>query len=269
MRTFPRLLTTLLTCLALVIVTREGVAQSRARTVRFQSVIGEVTLAILLPPDYETSTARYPVVYLLHGGTQNHTAFPARSWFNADVSKRRMIVVMPYLQPFAYQARGGRPAPIEEYLGEDLPKYIDANYRTIDDRRGRAIAGISMGGYGATRLGLERPDMFGAVGAISAALSMSGCPDGCLSIPLTTAEASDTARNANFRIVDPPYFFIACGVADSVLPSNRALAMTLREHRFPLELHEVPGGHDWSVWDSQVRAFFDALARLPGWKAVP
>jgi len=257
MRTFPRRVFPLLTMLA-VFAAHEGFAQSRtAKTVRFlSSNLGEATLAILLPPGYEGSTVRYPVVYLMHGGTQNHTAFPARSWFNADVAKRGMIVVMPYLQPFAFQARGGRPAPIEEFLGEDLPKYIDAHYRTVSDRRGRAIAGISMGGYGATLLGLSHPEMFGAVGAISAALSLSGCPDGisCLAgIPFT---------------MEPPYFFIAAGVSDSVLPANRALDKLLREHDFPSELREVPGGHDWSVWDSQVKAFFDALAKLPGWGVV-
>jgi len=243
--------------LALVIVSRESPAQSRtARTVRFlSSNIGEATFAILLPPDYETSTVRYPVVYLLHGGTQNHTAFPARAWFNTDVSKRRMIVVMPSLQPFAFQARAGRPAPVEEFLGRELPAYIDANYRTIDDRRGRAIAGISMGGYGATLLGLRRPDVFGAVGAVSAALSTGNRPDGVAS--LVAGLTPDTA----------PYFFIACGVGDSVLSSSRELAAQLRDRQIRSELREVPGAHDWSVWDSQVRAFFDVLGKLPGWAA--
>src|SRR5262245_37330738 len=122
MRVFSQFLTPL-ACLA-VLITSNGFAQTRtARTVRIaSSAIGtEATVAVLLPPDYETSTSRYPVVYLLHGGTQNHTAFPARAWFNADVAKRRMIVVMPYLQPFAFSARAGQPAPIEEFLGRELP----------------------------------------------------------------------------------------------------------------------------------------------------
>jgi S-formylglutathione hydrolase FrmB len=234
-----------------------GVAPSRtARTLRIESAaIGtEATFAVLLPPDYESSaTTRYPVVYLLHGGTQNHTAFPARAWFNADVSKRRMIVVMPYLQPFTFSSRADRPAPVEEFLGRELPAYIDANYRTVNDRRARAIAGISMGGYGATLLGLKRPDVFGTIGAISAALSTGGRPDNVAS--LVAGLTPETAA----------YFFVACGVADSVLPSSRELVTQLRDRQIRSEFHEVPGGHDWSVWDSQVRAFFDVLAKLPGW----
>jgi S-formylglutathione hydrolase FrmB len=240
----------------LVFFVRPGTAQSRtARTIQVESAaIGSpATIAVLLPVDYDTSTMRYPVVYLLHGGTQNHTAFPSRSWFNADVSKRRMIVVMPSLQPLLFEGRAGRPAPVEEFLGHELPAYIDSHYRTVNDRRARAIGGISMGGYGATLLGLERPDLFGAIGAISAALSTGGRPNGVGS--LVAALTTETA----------PYVYIACGVEDGVLPASRDLAAQLRERHIRSELHEVPGGHGWEVWDPQVRGFFDALATLPGW----
>jgi predicted alpha/beta superfamily hydrolase len=145
MRLFSHSVAATLTFFAVLFASSESLAQSRtARTIRIQShAIGaERTFAVLLPPDYESSATRYPVVYLLHGGTQNHTAFPARTWFNPDVSKRRMIVVLPYLQPFTFSSRAGQPAPVEEFLGRELPAYIDANYRTVNDRRGRAIAGF-------------------------------------------------------------------------------------------------------------------------------
>ena len=68
-----------------------------------------------------------------------------------------MIVVMPYLQAVFFSSRNGAAPPVEGFLGRDLPAYIDANYRTVDDRHARAIAGISMGGYGATLLKLRLP----------------------------------------------------------------------------------------------------------------
>ena len=250
----------MLAALVLLASVAEAFAQNRtARTTRVESsAIGSpITVAVLTPADYDTTTLRYPVVYLLHGGTQNHTAFPARSWFTRDASARRMIVVMPYLQPLLFNERNGQAAPIEEFLGRELPAYIDANYRTVTDRRARAIGGISMGGYGATLLGLKRPDMFGAVGAISAALSTGRRPgDVATLISALTPDIS-------------PYFFIACGVGDSVLPAARELSMQLRGRQVRSELHEVPGGHTWEVWDPQVKAFFDALANLPGWSPAP
>jgi putative tributyrin esterase len=255
MRVFPRRAVMLFT-IAAALIAGDASAQSRtARTIRVgSSAIGSaVTVAVLTPADYDSTALRYPVVYLLHGGTQNHTAFPARSWFTRDASERRMIVVMPALQALLFNERNGQPAPVEEFLGRELPAFIDANYRTVTDRRARAIGGISMGGYGATRLGLQRPDMFGAVGAISAALSTGRRPgDVANLVAALTAETS-------------PYFFIACGLADSVLPASRELAAQLRGRQIRAELREVPGGHDWTVWDSQVKAFFDALAKLPGW----
>jgi len=259
MRVFPRRAVTLFTLMA-AFVAGGASAQSRtARTIRVESAaIGSpVTVAVLTPVDYDSTTLRYPVVYLLHGGTQNHTAFPARSWFTRDASARRMIVVMPSLQPLLFNERNGQPAPIEEFLGRELPAYIDANYRTVTDHRARAIGGISMGGYGATLLGLKRPDVFGAVGAISAALSTGRRPgDVANLIAALTPETS-------------PYFFIACGFADGVLPASRELSAQLRGRQIRSELREVPGGHSWEVWDPEVKAFFDALARLPGWAPAP
>ena len=237
---------------------RDAAAQSRtARTIRFDTATGQATVAVLLPADYDSTTLRYPVLYLLHGGTQNHTAFPARSWFTRDASERRMIVVMPHLQPFLFSARGDDPAPVEDFLGRELPAYIDSHYRTVNDRRARAIAGISMGGYGATLLGVKRPDMFAAVGAISAALSTGNRPR-----DVGTHVAALTPDTA-------PYFYIACGAGDPVITASRSLATHLNERRIRSELKEVPGGHGWEVWDPQVRAFFDVLAKLPGWSPTP
>ena len=237
---------------------RDAAAQTRtARTVRFESAFGQATVAVLLPADYDSTTLRYPVLYLLHGGTQNHTAFPARSWFTRDAADRRMIVVMPHLQPFLFSARGSEPAPVEDFLGRELPAYVDSHYRTVNDRRARAIAGISMGGYGATLLGVKRPDVFGAVGAISAAFSTGSRPR-----DLETHVSALTPDIA-------PYFYIACGVVDSVITASRSLSTQLIGRGIRSELKEVPGGHGWEVWDPQVRAFFDVLAKLPGWSPTP
>ena len=258
MRIFSRRWLVILLLAAVSCPARDAAAQSRtARTIRFDTATGQATVAVLLPADYDSTTLRYPVLYLLHGGTQNHTAFPARSWFARDASARRMIVVMPHLQPFLFAARGDDPAPVEDFLGRELPAYIDSHYRTVNDRRARAIAGISMGGYGATLLGVKRPDMFGAVGAISAALSTGNRPrDVGAHVAVL---APDTA----------PYFYIACGAGDPVITASRSLSTQLNERRIRSELKEVPGGHGWEVWDPQVRAFFDVLAKLPGWSPAP
>jgi putative tributyrin esterase len=258
MRIFPQRSALISVLVAAALASGAGVARSQtARTVRFEAATGQATVAVLLPEDYDSTALRYPVLYLLHGGTQNHTAFPARGGFTRDASRRRMIVVMPHVQPVLFSARGDEPAPVEDFLGRELPAYIDSHYRTVNDRRARAIAGISMGGYGATLLGVKRPDVFGAVGAISAALSTGTRPRDVGTH--VRALSPDTA----------PYFYIACGRADPVIGSSRDLSAQLVMRQIRSELKEVPGGHGWEVWDPQVRAFFDVLAKLPGWSPIP
>jgi enterochelin esterase-like enzyme len=249
---------TIALAIVFIAVATTAAAQSlTARTVRFstKALGGESTFAILLPADYDASSLRYPVVYLLHGGTQNHTAFPARSWFARDVTRRGLIAVMPHTPPFAYTARAGTLLPFETFI-EELVRYVDANYRTVAVREARAIAGLSMGGFGAVVAGVTHPDLFGTVGAFSAALGGAR----------TTALAESLDRLPAERV---PFFYLACGVADSVLTAGREFVAQLEQRRIPHEYREVPGGHTWDVWDPQTLAFLDVLRSRPGFTAVP
>jgi len=229
-----------------------------ARTVRFDSdaLGGQATFAILVPPDYEASARRYPVVYLLHGGTQNHTAFPARSWFAKEVSRRNTIVVMPHTPQTTYGMRpGGSSLPFEGFI-VDLVRYVDAHYRTVASRQARAIGGLSMGGFGAVVAGLTHPDLFATVGAFSGAFS-SG------------RESLLAAAVAAVAIADAPFFYLACGTGDAVLPAGRDFVKLLQQRDIPHEYREVPGGHTWDVWDPQTLAFLDTVKARPGFVATP
>jgi S-formylglutathione hydrolase FrmB len=226
-------------------------AQSRtARTVRFDSpALGsQATVAVLLPPGYDASETRYPVLYLLHGGAHNHTAFPARAWFAKEASRHDMIVVMPHLPPVFFTRRGDAPPAFEEFLARDLTAYVDAAYRTIPTPRGRGVAGISMGGFAATVVGLKHHDTFGSVGAISAALTGAGRQQ-----QLDALVAALPAARA-------PYIYIACGAQDPVAPASRRLVGLHAARSIPHESVEVPGDHSWAVWDPQVQAFFGRFA---------
>jgi S-formylglutathione hydrolase FrmB len=239
-------LAALLTCTA-----AEADAQSRtARTVRFNSpsLDAEATVAILLPPGYDASDKRYPVLYLLHGGTQNHTAFPARLWFSKEASRHEMIVVMPHLPPVYFSSRGAVAPPFEAFIARDLTGYVDANYRTIASRDGRGVAGISMGGFAAAIVGLKHPDAFAAVGAISPAFSGAARQ--------SELEALVGALPAG----SAPYLYIACGAQDSLIAASRRFAELLSARAIAHDYREVPGDHSWAVWDPQVQAFFAVFA---------
>jgi putative tributyrin esterase len=224
-----------------------------ARTVRFPSETlgGQATFAVLVPPDYDSSSTRYPVVYLLHGGPQNHTAFPARTWFGKEVSRRSVIAVMPHVPQILYNSRAAGAAPPFDTFITELVAYVDAHYRTVPARDARAIAGLSMGGFGAVTSALSHPELFATAGAFSGAFS------GGRETMLAAAVAALPVERA-------PFFYLACGIADAALPASRAFAALLQQRDLAHEYREVPGGHTWDVWDPQTLAFLDAVAARPG-----
>ena len=140
--------------------------RSRARraSVRHASASlgSERIFSILLPSGYADSDTRYPVVYLFHGGGQDHTAFMARAIFPALARKQDAIFVMPAADRNYSSLSADGQARYNAYVASELVDYVDANYRTIASPQARAIAGISMGGRIATMTALQHPQRFGS-----------------------------------------------------------------------------------------------------------
>jgi S-formylglutathione hydrolase FrmB len=236
--------------LAIVMLSASGAA-AQARTVRHASASlgSERIFSILLPSGYAGSDTRYPVVYLFHGGGQDHTAFMARTMFPALARKQDAIFVMPAADRNYSALSADAQARYNAYVASELVDYVDANYRTIASPRSRAIAGISMGGRIATMTALQHPQRFGVVGAFSAALRM---------------DAGDAAVKA---AGSPTYFYVSCGTADSLLTASQQFVSRLTEQKLAHEYHEIPGGeHAWNVWDEELRAFFGVLSARPNWR---
>jgi S-formylglutathione hydrolase len=138
-------------------------------------------VAVYLPPSYSTAKARrYPVVYLLHGFTDK-----VDNWWGVNkhfinvpqvVDKamaagvKEMIVVMPdaftRYQGSMYSS-GANTGDWEKYIARELVAYVDSHYRTVPDRAARGIAGHSMGGYGAMRIGMKNPEVFSGLYLLS------------------------------------------------------------------------------------------------------
>ena len=247
-----------------------------ARTVRITSpALGnsEYAFAVLLPTGYDTSTKRYPVLFLLHGGGQTHTAFPSRAWFTREAASREMIVVLPNGgRSFFANAAGLSVARYEDLIASDLVQYVDTHYRTLATRESRAIAGISMGGFGSALIALRHPDLFGAAGPLSAPLaSARGGGDGSSTVIFGAPDSDNSRARDPLTLVTQlvpgtaPYFYVACGLDDPLLGASREFDRLLSARNLPHRYVEVPGGHTWAVWDEQLKAFFDVLATLPGW----
>ena len=144
------------------------------KTIEFEAKSVERTMKynIIVPEGYKKSGKRYPVLYLLHGLTSNYVLWSAMG-VREYASQYEMIIVMPDVGNSWYvnwaKTDDGHKHDWEDYMINDVIGHVDKNYRTIAQREGRAINGLSMGGYGALVLGLRHPDMFCSIASHSGA----------------------------------------------------------------------------------------------------
>jgi len=139
-------------------------------------------VTIYLPPSYKSAAQqRYPVVYMLHGFTDNDEKWMglAKHWINlpavidkalASGEARETIVVMPNAFTRYFGSMYSNSVTIgdwEDFIAQELVQYIDAHYRTISDVASRGLAGHSMGGYGAMRIGMKHPEIFSSIYLLS------------------------------------------------------------------------------------------------------
>jgi putative tributyrin esterase len=228
-------------------------------------------LSVLLPSNYDPAK-RYPVLYLLHGYTGGHEDWGTRTKLREYVKDVPMIVIMPDGENSWYVNSFTEPnEQFEDYLVKDIPHYVQTMY-SIDTTR-QAIAGLSMGGYGALMLALRHPARYGFVGSLSGAITFPrGMND--TSRPAERAlipglkrvfgERTNGFRNAHdvfllYRQTSKdslPYIYMVIGIQDgyrTFLPGHRAFTDLLRTYGAAYEYHETPGGHTWQFWDKEIR----------------
>ena len=233
---------------------------------------------VLLPEGYDTSLQRYPVLYLLHGLGGDYTDWTTRSNVAEYSRTLPLIIVMPDAGNQWYTNADDGSARYEDYIVMDLQADVVKKYRTVNSRYGRAIAGLSMGGFGALKLALKRPGGFAVAGSFSGAFAATR--DGELERLIGGAEAErmrsifgpsgSRTRQENdlftlARALKPaaaPYIYIDCGIADnSLIAANREVVAALHNAGVAYEYHEVPGAHTWDYWDRRIREFLPLLLK--------
>jgi putative tributyrin esterase len=256
--------------------TASGSVPASVQIVHFQSHLINATLPynVILPPGYRaTATTRYPVLYLLHGHGGHYTDWLTRTNIADYASQYRMIVVMPEgNNSWFVDGAIGSSDKYETYILQELMPDVDKRYRTIQSRYGRAIAGLSMGGYGAIKYGLKYPSVFAFAASMSGAFGVTRYTEkemgGANWEPFlkTFGPLGSETRKANdifeimktltpARIASLPYFYFDCGTEDAAqhFDRNRELSEIFLEKRIPHEYRELPGNHSWQFWDQQVQ----------------
>jgi S-formylglutathione hydrolase FrmB len=231
---------------------------------------------VLVPQSYEASQQRYPVLYLLHGLDGDHTDWTTRTNLAEYTRTLPLIIVMPDGGNSWYTNAVGVPADrYEDYILTDLQLDVVRKYRTINSRYGRAIAGLSMGGYGALKMALKRPAAFAVAGSFSGAFSITREDGIGARLNATDREriqgiygaADGPARRENdvyalaasAKPGATPYLYVDCGTTDVLLEDNRQAIAAISKARLAYEYHEVPGAHSWDYWDRRIREFLPVL----------
>jgi putative tributyrin esterase len=203
----------------------------------------------------------FPVVYQLHGLMGDYTAWLRRTSIERYAEELGLMIVMPDGGRSFYTDMRGFPARYEAHLLETV-RYIDRTFRTPDAPTARGIGGLSMGAYGAVKLGLKRPDLFACVAVHSGALDMR-LPVKGENIP--TYEEYAFAFGEPFppeedpfalaaRPGEKPALYLDCGVDDFFIKHNRNFHRHLTTLGLAHEYHEYPGAHDWPYWDAHAPA---------------
>ena len=216
-------------------------------------------IPVYLPPDYDTSGRNYPVLYLFHGWPYDES-----HWDNLGVDETAdaaiqagtlplFIIVLPGADPDGiFINTAGGEYSFEGQVVVDLIPHIDATYRTLTTREGRAVGGISRGGVWSLEIALRHADMFGAVGGHSPALKVNNAPDAYDPFKLL-----DQPRVSELRI------YLDAGDTDWALEGTQALHEALDAKGISNQFAVHSGSHSDGLWAASVGEYLAFYAA--GW----
>lgn len=229
---------------------------------------------VVLPESYflDSTYRSYPVLYLLHGYSGKFS-----DWYEKVPSIRRfssqydMIIVAPEGGHNSWYLDSPKDSTSMyfTYISQEVPSYVDANFRTYNDARFRAIAGLSMGGHGALSIALSLPNWFGAAGSMSGVVDLVPYQnDWEIKSHLGEFETDSISwqKHSVLGIAGTrrniPKLIIDCGTEDELIDVNRDLHERLFEVSIPHTYIERPGGHSWLYWEEALEVqlqFFDRV----------
>lgn len=245
-------------------------------TLRFHSeaMQKEMPAAVVVPDSYDENRSDYPVLYLLHGGSGNFrdwlTNVPDTLLVHKMADQYNIIIVLPEGGALSYyfDSPTMEESQYMSYISKDLREEVDSRYRTIAEKRGRVIAGLSMGGHGAFYIATKNPELYSAAGSMSGVMDINPrtwkVPDEFVQTRLGTFEEllgpPENPDNpyreytavglADQMKENDVHLIFDCGVDDFLIKTNRSLHEKLLENGTPHDYIERPGSHTWEYWEN-------------------
>ncbi len=227
----------------------------------------EVLFNIYLPKNYLTYGGPWKTLYLLHGATDDHNTWVkedrgrleeyADRFFSENSEKKRIIVVPDAKLTWYRNNTNGEKERYEDFMVQELIPEIESKYRCASGRENRAVAGLSMGGYGSLLWTLHHPDLFSSCYAISAAVKDYDEEN----TPKQELENNIFYLADNFpeQYKETTRFFLDCGDDDTLLYGNVSLYRRMIENRFSVELRVRNGAHNWDYFSTALPSVFDFI----------
>ena len=260
---------------AALLLTVVGLFAQQVDTVEVKSAAmnKEFKCVVVLPAGYdENPQQRYPVVYLLHGhGGRYNSWIKLKPELPQIASQRGMIFVCPDGKNSWYWDSPVNPGSrFETYVAKEVPAYIDKNYRTRAEPKGRAIAGLSMGGHGALWLAFRHPDVFGACGSMSGGVDIRPFPKNWhMAESLGSYDKhpdvwdQHTVIGQLYRVKPGSLAIIVdCGTEDFFYEVNQELHRQMLYRNIKHDFITRPGAHTGQYWANSILyqvLFFDSF----------
>ncbi|HEV7378251.1 MAG TPA: alpha/beta hydrolase family protein [Dyadobacter sp.] len=244
--------------------------------VKSKSMGKDIKYNIYLPADYDKTNRSYPVLYLLHGYSDDETGWTqfgeagriADETIKSGIAPA-MIIVMPDAGVTFYINNADGKQKYEDFFINELIPHVEATYRARAKKEFRGVAGLSMGGYGTMIMALKHTELFAAAAPLSGAFwtddDIAGMPaerwDGLFTGLFGKGAGKERLsenwyRNSIFKIIETTpveklksvKYYIDCGDDDFLIKGNMTLHDALIDKAVPHEFRVRDGGHTWTYW---------------------
>ena len=218
--------------------------------------------------DAATRRTDFPVLYLLHGLSDDHSAWLRYTSIERYAAAAGLAVVMPAVGRsfYADEAHGHR---YWSFVSDELPRVVGEFFRVSQAPEDTFVAGLSMGGYGALKHVLTHPERYAAAASLSGVADLRQLVERPERAEILHRVFDDAITESDdlFALLDAappgsiPPLFVACGTEeDRLLPANERFVAAARERGVEVTTDFRPGVHEWSLWDAVIQ---DVIAWLP------
>lgn len=253
------------------------------------SILGkEVEYSLYLPPDYDQSNRKYPVLYLLHGYTDDEVGWTQFGEVKAIADRQlqamemtSMVIAMPDAGISWYINSADGKVKYEDFFIKEFMPHIESTLRIRAEKQFRAIAGLSMGGHGTLIMAIKYPELFAAAAPLSAAVftrsevinmpeenwdNVFGPPygknkgEGRMTEHLKNNDILSLVANAQTDDLKKVRYYIDCGDKDFLIKGNMELHAVLIDKKVPHEFRVREGIHNWEYWRTALPEVFKFIS---------